>query len=46
MKIMLRNNKIIWDVLLVIIFCSIYTFWFFNDLDKQGLYCDVVSCRG
>ena len=35
-----RKNITI-DILLIACFCSIYTYWFFLDLNKQGLYCDV-----
>jgi len=35
------KKNIITDILLITIFCSIYTYWFFRDLDKQGVYCDV-----
>lgn len=35
------KKNIITDILLIAIFCSIYTYWFFRDLDKQGVYCDV-----
>jgi|GEM_PF-3229013 len=35
------KKNIITDVLLIAVFCSIFTYWFFRDLDKQGLYSDV-----
>jgi len=37
----LINKDIVTDVLLVAIFCSIFTYWFFRDLDSQGIYSDV-----
>jgi 4-amino-4-deoxy-L-arabinose transferase-like glycosyltransferase len=34
------KRAIVIDILLVAVFCSIFTYWFFRDLDKQGVYCD------
>ena len=35
------NRGMVVDILLIAIFCSIFTYWFFRDLDKQGVYSDV-----
>lgn len=37
----LITRNIVTDIILIAIFCSIFTYWFFRDLDKQGVYCDV-----
>jgi hypothetical protein len=35
------DKKLIFDIVFLILLCLFYSFWFCEDLTKQGLYCDV-----